>query len=100
MGEIEEEFSPERWTQKELIKHLYREVSSIHAKLDEMSSSITDKYIKLESDYRAEIKVIDNRIDQLEQFKASTKTMLGIISTVGVAILGGVISLIIKLFLA
>lgn len=89
---LEEEFSPEKWTQKELVKHLYREVSTIHSKIDVLTSTIDDKYSKLDQEYRIKFDRIDNRIDELETFRGAVNMAFKIIGGITTLIIGAGIS--------
>lgn len=98
MEGLEEEFSPEKWTQKELVKHLYREVSSMNIKLDAMNSGLNDRYNSIESQLRSDVKELDARLDSIEQFKASTETSLTVLKVVAGAVISGIVGLLLKLF--
>ena len=76
---LEEEINPDAWTQKELIKHLYREVNLINRKLDLLSDTISARYDHM-----------NERISELERFKSSTNTIIKIMAG-AIALLSGAI---------
>ena len=64
-NENEHFINPDSWTEKELLKHLYREVKEIKGSLINIDSSIRDLELKSES--------IEKGLQRKEQFEKPKK---------------------------
>lgn len=88
MNDLEENINPDEWTQKELIKHLYRELKKLSRDMEAVKNWAVDQ--KRIDRISAEISQIHQTVRELEKIKERSQWTIAVLATVA-GILGSII---------